>query len=248
MRFLVTNDDGIYAPGIKALAQTLNAFGEVIIIAPDQERSGVGHGITVHHPLRVEKVELFPEVRECYMVDGTPADCVKIAIQGLDIQPDMVVSGINLGANLGTDVLYSGTVSAAIEGVLLGVPSLAISVCKNISYLPTATYFLTRLLFELKTPLPKDGLLNVNVPALRQDEVKGILATKLGVRLYKNEFVKRLDPQGKAYYWMKGVPYAPASESDHDHVAIEQGYVSVTPIQFDLTYHALFSELRDSLQ
>ncbi len=247
MRFLVTNDDGIYAPGIRTLVETLTSFGEVVVVAPHQERSGVGHGITVNHPLRVHQIELFQDVPECYMVDGTPADCVKLAIQGLDRKPDLVVSGINIGANLGTDVLYSGTVSAAMEGTLLGIPSMAISLCKTEEFLATAAHYVAYLLFDRKIPFPSDGLLNVNVPSLPTKQVKGIRTTKLSIRLYNNEFDKRQDPQGKSYYWMKGIPYAPESGQDHDHVAIDQGFVSVTPIHFDLTHHAFLSTLNTAL-
>lgn len=248
MRFLVTNDDGIYAPGIRKLIQALTESGTVIVVAPNQERSGVGHAITVSHPLRVREIDLFSGVEQCYMVDGTPADCVKLALEELKIEADYVISGINNGSNLGTDVLYSGTVSAAFEGVLQGIPSIAISQCDDAAYFDTATHFLKHILFKLKTPLPHDGLLNINVPALSITQVKGIRATRLGVRRIQNEFDKRFDPRGNAYYWMKGTPIYSDVTDDDDHLAIEEGYVSVTPIKFDLTFQALLAELKNSFK
>ncbi|NMB38406.1 MAG: 5'/3'-nucleotidase SurE [Firmicutes bacterium] len=252
MRFLVTNDDGIYAPGIRALAETLTKYGEVVVVAPNQERSGVGHAITVNRPLRINKAALFPFIKESYIVDGTPADCIKIAIEALNVDVDIIVSGINIGANLGTDVFYSGTVSAAIEGIFQGIPSIAVSLCTNPYdtdiFLDTATYYLTHLLFELETPLPKHGLLNVNIPGIPQEQVRGIKATKLGFRKFENEFEQRLDPRGKPYYWMKGIPLKPVFDKDDDHLAVEHNYVSVTPIKFDLTDYELLKKLKKDFE
>ncbi len=252
MRFLITNDDGIYAPGIRALAETLVKYGDVIVVAPNQERSGVGHAITVNRPLRIDKVALFPFIKESYMIDGTPADCIKIAVEALNIDIDIIVSGINIGANLGTDVFYSGTVSAAIEGVFQGIPSIAISLCTNphhsAKYLDTATFYLAHLLFELKAPLLKHSLFNVNIPGVPQEQVKGIKATKLGFRKFENEFEQRLDPRGKPYYWMKGISLKPLLDKNDDHLAIEQKYVSVTPLKFDLTDYDLLDKLKKDFE
>jgi len=159
MKILVTNDDGIFAPGIRSLANALASFGEVHVVAPTQEQSGTGHAITVHRPLRLSAVTAIPGVESCHMLDGTPADCVKMAIQGMGLTPDIVVSGINLGANLGTDVLYSGTVSAAIESVILGIPAIAVSLCGAHSMLSTAEEVVRKTFLEIKKRLPSDGLL-----------------------------------------------------------------------------------------
>lgn len=246
MKFLVTNDDGIDASGIKYLVDSLQDYGEVCVVAPSQERSGTGHAITTHQPLRLTKVERFPGV-ESYMVDGTPTDCVKMALQALGYQPDLVVSGINLGANLGTDVLYSGTVAAAIEGVICGFPAMAVSLCGEASFLPTATEYLQRIIFEVRLPMPRDGLLNINVPAIPLNEIRGVQATRLGVRVYNNTFEKRFDPRGLPYYWMGGSPANLHGQEGVDHFAVENGYVSVTPIHFDLTNYGLLNELQTYL-
>ncbi|NLY11153.1 MAG: 5'/3'-nucleotidase SurE [Firmicutes bacterium] len=251
MKFLVTNDDGINASGIRVLAQSLAKIGEVMVIAPHTEKSGSGHSITVHHPLRLNKSNAIPNIDHVYMLDGTPADCVKMAIQGLNFIPDLVVSGINLGANLSTDVLYSGTVSAAIEGVILGYPSIAISQCDNFDHLDTAAYFLQIIIKRLTNPLPKNSLLNINVPGLPINQVKGIKVTKLGIRIFEDAIEKRLDPRGRPYYWLGGTPKSlPLKEfdDDHDQLAVENGYVSVTPINFDLTDYSLLNELKGIIE
>lgn len=238
MRFLLVNDDGIHAPGMDTLIDSVQGRGEVIVIAPHQERSGMSQAITVHQPLR-----LF-EVNRGYMLDGTPADCVKMGLQGLKLQPDLVLAGINSGANLGTDVLYSGTVAAALEAVMLGVPAVAFSLCGSDEFMPTAAHFVREVLF--KRPglvqrldlIPKGGILNINIPALPVDQIKGVRITRQGVRHYEGVLEKRIDPRGGSYYWMGGRPASLTSqELDVDVVAVEQGYVSVTPLQFDLTFH-----------
>jgi len=248
MKILVTNDDGIFAPGIRSLANALASFGEVHVVAPTQEQSGTGHAITVHRPLRLSAVTAIPGVESCHMLDGTPADCVKMAIQGMGLTPDIVVSGINLGANLGTDVLYSGTVSAAIESVILGIPAIAVSLCGAHSMLSTAEEVVRKTFLEIKKRLPSDGLLNINVPALPLESIKGIKATTLGIRQYNNTFEKRLDPRGVPYYWMGGNPASSSSETDNDHMAIEEGFVSVTPIHFNLTYYKVLKDLKDAIE
>lgn len=254
MKFLVANDDGIFAPGIKMLAETLAPFGTVAVVGPTEEQSGMGHAITVHRPLRVQAVDVIPQSAKSFTVDGTPADCVKMAVQGLGLTPDIVMAGINLGSNLGTDVLYSGTVSAAMEGVILGIRAIAVSLCGPQTYLSTAGHYVRKILFEdpgiLNQPnlIPQDGLLNINIPAVPIEEVKGIRVTRLGVRKYENLFEKRVDPRGNTYFWMGGKPQlTESSDLDIDIVAVEQGYVSITPIQFDLTYHSLVDGLQTIL-
>lgn len=248
-RFLLVNDDGIFAPGLKALMESVEGAGEVVVVAPDRERSGMGHAITVNQPLRVK------QIKQGYMVNGTPADCVKMAVEALDFQPDFVLSGINAGSNLGTDVLYSGTVAAALEGVLNGIPSIAVSLCGSAQYLSTAGELLRELLFGepglLKRPelLPDGGVLNINIPALPREEIKGILLTRLGVRKYEGLLQRRQDPNGHYYYWMGGTP-APleSDELEIDLVAVDQGYISITPLQFDLTFHQELNRLKSLLE
>lgn len=246
MRILLTNDDGIFAPGIHALLPVLSQLGEVSIVAPDRERSATGHGITVHHPLRVEHY-CIPNSQICaWMVDGTPADCVKIAIQALlPVKPDLVVSGINAGSNLGTDVLYSGTVSAAVEGAILGLPAVAVSLNQHVkpdfSYAASVTKTIIQKM--LQKGLPPNTLLNINVPAGTAGDMRGIAITKLGNRQYENTFERREDPRGRVYYWMGGNVVNVENDPDSDVAAIEKGYVSVSPVHFDLTSYDIMHTL-----
>lgn len=247
MRFLVTNDDGIYAEGIRVLIETLARLGDVYVVAPNQERSGVGHGITVNRPLRIERVSFFSGTKEAYMMDGTPADCVKLAIEAMELEVDFVISGINNGANLGTDVFYSGTVAAAFEGALQNIPSIALSLCKKSAVdqglYQTAAECLVQILTKLKNAAVT-GLLNVNVPNIPMEQVKGVRATKLGVGRYKNLFEKRLDPRGKPYYWMKGIQFEPENTDEDDYSAVQQGFVSITPLKIDMTNYEQFQTVR----
>lgn len=246
MRILLTNDDGIYAAGIHALLPALSEIGDVSIVAPDRERSATGHGITVHHPLRVQRY-CIPNSNVCaWMVDGTPADCVKIAIQALlPVKPDLVVSGINLGSNLGTDVLYSGTVSAAVEGVILGVPAVAVSLTefKNADFTCAAEVAKGVILKMLKNGLPPNTLLNINVPPGQAKDMKGIAVTKLGNRQYENTFDRREDPRGRVYYWLGGDVVDVDNDPDSDIAAVEDGYISVSPVHFDLTNYRIMSQI-----
>ena len=247
MRFLVTNDDGIYAEGIRVLIETLARLGDVYVVAPNQERSGVGHGITVNRPLRIERVSFFSGIKEAYMMDGTPADCVKLAIEAMELEVDFVISGINNGANLGTDVFYSGTVAAAFEGALQNIPSIALSLCKKSAVgqglYQTAAECLVQILTKLKNAAVT-GLLNVNVPNIPMEQVKGVRATKLGVGRYKNLFEKRLDPRGKPYYWMKGIQFELENTDEDDYRAVQQGFVSITPLKIDMTNYEQFQTVR----
>lgn len=248
MRILLTNDDGVYSPGIKVLAESLHDMAELYVVAPDRERSGTGHGITVFSPLMVETLEGFDGVQKAWVVDGTPADCVKLAISALMSEPpDLVISGINRGSNMGSDVLYSGTVSAAIEGLIMGVPSMAVSLnsFKHNADYTFAGGFTRRLCNQLiKDGIDKELLLNVNLPALPREAIKGIRITKLGSRRYENLFEERKDPRGKTYYWMGGDIIEEAQEKDSDVAAVNEAYVSITPIHFDLTDYKLINEFR----
>jgi len=228
---LVSNDDGIHAPGLAALAAALETVGEVYVVAPDRERSAVGHALTLHRPLRVESLGACR-----FAVNGTPTDCVNLAILGiLPVRPDVVVAGINSGSNLGDDVTYSGTVSAAMEGSLLGVPALAVSLVDagdGADYGPAAraAVELTRLLLR-----DREGgvtLVNVNVP---RGGPRGIRMTRLGRRIYSEKVTEQRDPRGKVYYWIGAGPPAWEAGEDTDFAAVHAGYISVTPLHLDLT-------------
>ena len=231
---LVTNDDGIHAPGLTALMEALQDLGEVHVIAPDREQSAVGHALTLHRPLRVDRVG-----ERRLAVNGTPSDCVNLAVLGLlPHPPALVVSGINQGSNLGDDVTYSGTVSAAMEGVLLGVPSIAVSLERPDAGFAEAARIArlvaARVLVEGLAP---KTLLNVNVPGVAP---KGIRVTQLGRRVYKERISEQTDPRGRTYYWIgAGPPLWDAGETT-DIAAVHDGYASVTPLHLDLTdYNAL---------
>lgn len=253
MIILLTNDDGIYAEGIQILADTLLQVEniKIYIVAPDRERSATGHAITMHRPLRAEEVKFYHNpLLKGWSVNGTPSDCVKLAIEYLLPQkPDLVISGINLGENLGTDILYSGTVSAAIEAIILGVPALAVSLVwqKNPDFHFVAD-FLRRFLKNLhEYNLPEHTLLNINVPAKNQQEIAGIAVTRLGLRLYRNAFEKRVDPRGRNYYWLAGeaIDVEDREEGDTDVTAIKNAYISITPLHFDLTNYQLINKLQE---
>lgn len=246
MKILVTNDDGIFAEGIYKLASALNSIHNVYVVAPDRQRSATGHAITMHHPLRVKKVKFFDTDIKAWSVDGTPSDCVKLGIEALLKEaPDIVISGINDGPNLGTDVLYSGTVSAAIEGAIQGVQSVAVSMVgfEKLNY-DTAASFSSIIVDKLiRTKLPKDTLLNVNVPNLLKDEIKGIRVTTLGTRKYDNSFIRREDPRGQEYYWLGGKVIEEVQDTRSDINAINDQYISVTPIHYDLTKFDLIEKI-----
>lgn len=238
---LVTNDDGIGAPGLAALAGALEPLGEVHVYAPDRQRSAVGHGVSLHTPLRVTDTG---ERRR--MVDGTPTDCVMLAVRGLlPRRPSLVVSGINSGANLGDDVTYSGTVAGAYEGMLLGIPSLAVS---NIAHAPAhygaSAAVAARLAARvLERGLPPEVMLNVNIPDLPGDQLAGIAVTRMGRRNYQDEIVEREDPRGGRYYWIGGAQPDHYPEAGTDFEAVGRGMVSVTPLHRDITAHAALPDL-----
>ena len=245
MRILVTNDDGIQSPGLHALVRALRGWGEVWVIAPDREQSAVGHAITLSEPIR-----LFPWTIEganhTFAISGTPADCVKLALTELmPARPDLVLSGVNRGENTGISVIYSGTVSAATEGTINGIPSIAISLGSFVSTRFEAAALIGRRIAEVvaERGLPGETLLNVNVPDLPLDEIKGIRVTRQGRTRFQETFMKRADPRGKVYYWMDGAKL-PLEETDTDGTALHEGYVTVTPIRLDFTHHDFLPELR----
>ncbi len=240
MKILLTNDDGINALGLYALFLEMKKVGEVSIIAPAFERSAVGHAITTVDPLRVSEVRKDGELYGL-AVSGTPADCVKIAINSLLPQrPDLVVSGINQGPNTGMNVIYSGTVSAATEATMLGIPAFAISLgsftSREFGY---AAEFAARLAQSVvENGVPSGTLLNVNVPAIPKDKISGVKVTRQGVARFTEEFHKRVDPRGRAYWWLGGELMEADDEEGTDGAAIKGGAVSVTPIHYDMTDYA----------
>lgn len=249
LRLLICNDDGISALGIRTLANTLAKAGhQVTVVCPDGERSATGHGLTLHQPIRAEIVEsLFHPKVIAWSTSGTPADCVKFALSAvLRDPPDFVLSGINHGSNLGTDILYSGTVSAAMEGVMEGINSIAFSLASFTSgEFQTAADFAVKLVAQLaSSTLPQAILFNVNVPPLALQAIAGVLITRQGIRRYTETFDKRVDPRGKSYYWLVGevIEEIPQPENPEiaphvltDVQAIKQNYISVTPLHYNLT-------------
>ena len=272
MKLLISNDDGIFAQGIRTLANTLAVAGhDITVVCPDRERSATGHGLTLHKPIRAEQVEsVFAPGIQAWACSGTPSDCVKLAFGALlDQPPDLVLSGINHGSNLGTDVLYSGTVSAAMEGVIEGINSIALSLTGFTSndFQPAAD-FASRLVEQLqRDPFSRPMLLNVNVPGVEAAQIAGVKLTRQGVRRYLDQFEKRIDPRGKTYYWLAGevmadVPQPPLefatmaktglnaeeltwiSTVETDVQAIRQNFITVTPLQYNLTCASGLASLR----
>lgn len=247
MRILVTNDDGILAPGIQAMALALATAHEVTVVAPDRERSATGHALTLHKPLRVEDVNLGGQIRAAYAVNGTPSDCVKLAYGTLLPEPpDLVFSGINRGPNLGTDVIYSGTVSGALEGTLLGINSVAFSLAtySDAGYEAAADFALVMARMLAENPLPPKVLLNVNYPPVAPAHAKEVRITRLGDRRYCDVFEARVDPRGKTYYWLAGEVVEVDEDPDTDARAIRDHSISVTPIHYDMTYGTMIPEIK----
>lgn len=247
-QILVTNDDGVQAPGLLALKQALETIGEVTVIAPERGWSAAGHTKTMHKPLRVWPVSLADDSL-AYATSGTPSDCVGLAVlEAIPVQPDLVVSGINRGANLGYDITYSGTVAAAMEAVVAGLPALAVSLD---TYAEDADYRLAaqvaaRLAAQvLQRGLPPNTLLNLNVPNLPPGEIKGVCITRLGRRVYRDVLIVRDDPRGQPYYWIGGDPPDGVPEDGTDVGALAQSYVSVTPLTMDMTAYSLLGELQE---
>jgi len=239
MHFLISNDDGITATGIQVLSESMASLGKVTIVAPDQDRSGASNSLTLDSPVRIHELG-----ERKYRVTGTPTDCVHIALTGLlDKDPDMVISGINAGANLGDDVIYSGTVAAAMEGRFLGLPAIAVSLVfqEKPRFFATAAAAVTRIVGRLRhNPLPADTILNVNVPDIPWAEIRGFEVTRLGHRHRAEPTVREVDPRGRPMYWIGPAGAEQDAGPGTDFDAIRRGFVSVTPIHVDLTrYQAL---------
>ena len=242
MVILLSNDDGIQSEGLLALEECFAGLGEVYIVAPDREQTSMSHALTLHRPLRVHEI-----APRRFAVDGTPTDCVKLALTGLlPVKPDLVVSGINKGPNLGDDIIYSGTVSAAIEGTLLGIPAIATSVAalREFQFEPAAEFTLALARRILAVGMPLHTLLNVNVPALPKEELKGWRLTRQGKRHYSEQVIERVDPRGKKYYWIGGDNLGFTRDEGTDCMAVHEGYISVTPLQVDMTSYRLLQDLQ----
>jgi 5'-nucleotidase len=245
VRILVSNDDGYFAPGITLLAEALRSLGEVTVVAPERDRSGASNSLTLDRPLAVRKA-----ANGYFFVNGTPTDCVHIAVTGLlDVLPDLVVSGVNLGANMGDDTIYSGTVAAASEGFLLGIPSIAFSLTSKAgTHFESAIGVALEMVERLKrAPLGEPILLNVNVPDLPPASLRGIEVTRLGKRHKAEPVVKMQTPRGETGYWIGPAGGAADAGPGTDFHAVEQGRVSVTPLRLDLTHHAQLSKAKEWL-
>jgi len=247
VKILVTNDDGVTADGILCLARFLSKEHDVTVVAPETEQSAVGHAITIRFPLWLRKVDI-KEPFEIYSVSGTPADCVKIGIDVvLGQKPDLVISGINRGNNLGTDVIYSGTVSGALEGAIAGIPSIAVSSYdfKNPMY-ETAAKFILKFLkeFDIKS-IPRFSALNINVPSVPYEKLKGWKLTRQSKRRYEDYFEKRVDPSGSDYYWMMGNIVENDPDPKADYKVLKENYVSVTPISLFMTNEEYLKKLEE---
>jgi 5'-nucleotidase len=251
MHILVTNDDGVTAPGLMALAQELRKTNQVTILAPDHNWSASGHVKTMHRPLRVKEV-ILGDSSIALATDGAPSDCVALAMLGLITEEiDLVISGINPNANVGHDVTYSGTVTAAMEAAIWGVPGIAISLNSpenhlgDLDYGPAAR--VARMVADIAVinHLPSKTVLNVNVPYLNDNEIKGIQITRQGLRVYRDRLDRRTDPRGNPYYWIGGDSPTGVPETGTDFGALGEGYISITPIQLDLTDYEMLGNLRD---
>ncbi|MGH9550008.1 MAG: 5'/3'-nucleotidase SurE [Terriglobales bacterium] len=243
MKILISNDDGIHAKGIRVLSERLasDPKHEVWVVAPDRERSATGHSLTLHKPLRVEQVETHsPKVKAAWSTTGTPSDCVKLAVSELlkETTPDIVISGINNGPNLGSELLYSGTVAAAMEGAFLEIPSMACSLAfGDVRHYDAAAEVVARLLAVFpKAHLSKRSLFNVNFPNVPLEQLQGVRVTQVGVRMYDDYFERRVDPRGRVYYWLAGEAITEGEAENSDAWAVSHNYVSLSPVEFDLMY------------
>jgi len=243
VRVLITNDDGVHAPGLAALMKRVAEVAEVVVVAPDRERSAVGHALTLHHPLRAARV-----ADNVYSVDGTPTDCVNLGIHSLlSFRPDLVISGINRGANVGDDVTYSGTVAAALEATLMGIPALAVSLVTlgaGEHYDVAADCAARLALTVFEKGLPPDTFLNVNVPDLPAERLKVALITSQGKRSYEGTIVDKVDPRGRSYYWIGTADLSFQDLPGSDYHAVSRGHVSITPLHIDLTNYASIETLK----
>jgi 5'-nucleotidase len=252
VKILVSNDDGIHAAGIQALAARLAKDHEVYIVAPDSERSATGHALTLHRPIRMQEIQMPFPVKQAYAISGTPSDCVKLALNALlpDVQFDVLVSGINHGPNLGSDVIYSGTVSAALEGAINGIPSIAVSLVngndKSANFRHGADFIADFLATAMQVGIPPKSILNVNIPAVPRELFAGVKIIPLGTRMYTDTYERREDPRGNVYFWLAGEIIDSGAIEDSDVEAIRDNMVSVTPVHYDLTNYNALAKLKES--
>lgn len=244
---LITNDDGIVAPGIRVLIAVMKEIGDVIVVAPDSPQSAMGHAITINNTLKIERVHIDNEIEQEYSCSGTPVDCVKIAVNELlQRKPDLCVSGINHGSNSSINVIYSGTMSAAVEAGIEGIPAIGFSLLDyswEADFEPIKKHLKQIALEVLQKGLPDGVVLNVNFPKLAQDAIKGIKICRQAKAMWQEEFDKRTNPQGKEYYWLTGKFVNQDKGTDTDEWALENGYISIVPVQFDLTAHHAIQSL-----
>lgn len=250
MKILISNDDGILANGIRALTEALSPNHDVYIVAPDRERSAAGHSLTLHTPIRAEEVEPKYGAKRCWMTTGTPGDCVKIALKAIlspDEMPDLIISGINHGPNLGADILYSGTVSCALEGAMIGFPSIATSLASmrnDYEDFKVSAKCIAEFVDRLDPKIiPPKTILNINVPGLDIEDIGGIAITELGKRMFTDAYERRVDPRGKVYYWMAGELINEPEDANTDISAVRNNKISVTPITFEMTNVEVMNQL-----
>lgn len=246
-KILITNDDGVFAKGIQSLIEALKDHYDITVVAPDRERSAIGHSLTFFYPLRVQKLE-YSENLKIYSSDGTPSDCVLLGIYDLmEEKPDLIVSGINHGANMGQDITYSGTVSAAMEGTIHKISSIAVSLAafENLDFTYAAKFTKKLVDYIINKKLPQQSFLNVNVPNVPEDHINGYFITKQGVSIYDQKLLKRMDPRGIEYYWLSGDYPSGVIEPGTDFEAVYKNkMVSITPIHLDMTNVGLIDELK----
>lgn len=243
MKILLTNDDGVHAPGLNALRKRISEIADVVVVAPDREQSAVSHSLTLHHPLRVAKI-----ADNVFSVDGTPTDCVNLGVHSLlSFKPDLVISGINRGSNLADDVTYSGTVAGALEATLMGIPAFAVSLATQGEgeHYDSAALFAARLALTVaEKGLPPDTFLNVNVPDLPDDALLAPLVTSQGKRRYEGTIVDNVDPRGRSYYWIGTADLNLQDLPGTDYHAVSRGHISVTPLHYDLTNYATMEAVK----
>ena len=254
MKILISNDDGLLANGIRALIEALAPCHDVYVVAPDRERSAAGHSLTLHTPLRVEEVNAKYGAKRCWMTTGTPGDCVKLAINAIlekDELPDLVISGINHGPNLGADILYSGTVSCAMEGAMMGYPSMATSLASmntDFEAFKVSAEFVADLLNKIDIKrIPPKTILNINVPGLEKEDIGGVAVTELGSRMFTDAYEKRIDPRGKVYYWMAGELINEPEDAATDIAAVRNNKISITPVTYEMTRTNIMQDLEETL-
>lgn len=250
MKILIANDDGIMANGIRALIEALSVENDVYVVAPDRERSAAGHSLTLHTPIRVEELDPKYGAKRIWVTTGTPGDCVKIglnAILSANQKPDFVISGINHGPNLGTDILYSGTVSCAMEGAMAGYRSIAVSLA-SLGAEPedfvVPAQIIAKLLKRIQQmDFPAKSILNINIPALSEEDIAGIAITTLGDKMFTDNYERRVDPRGKVYYWMAGELIRYDENDKSDISAVRSNMISITPVTFEITHKSVMAEL-----